>query len=236
MLAGSAHAGSVRLDTDMSPAPLLELDLVQARVLGSLVEKASTTPETYPLTLNALVVACNQKTSREPVMELEPGAAGHAVRQLEDCGLVKVVHGARALRYEHRFDEVYTVTARQRAVLCLLLLRGPQTLGELLVRSERLAAFPSIDDVRDTLERLAGREPPMALCVGRAPGQREDRYMHLLCGAVAARAAAAGMSSSTDASATASIDHDAMAARLAELESRVAALEAGLAELRANAG
>ncbi len=224
------------MDTDTSPAPLLELDLVQARVLGSLVEKASTTPETYPLTLNALVVACNQKTSREPVMELEPGAVGHVVRQLEDRGLVKVVHGARALRYEHRFDEAYTVTARQRAVLCLLLLRGPQTLGELLVRSERLAAFPSIDDVRDTLERLAAREPPMALCVGRAPGQREDRYMHLLCGAVAAQAAAAGMTSAADSSATGPAGNHVMAARLAELEGRIAALEAGLQELRASRG
>jgi len=222
------------LDTDAptSPAPLLVLDLVQARVLGSLVEKASTTPETYPLTLNALVVACNQKTSREPVMELEPGAAGHAVRQLEDRGLVKVVHGARALRYEHRFDEAYTVTARQRAVLCLLLLRGPQTLGELLIRSDRLASFPSIDDVRDTLDRLAAREPPMALRVGRAAGQREDRYMHLLCGAAAAQAAAAGMASVSDSSASSTLVHEGMATRLAELEARVAALEAALAELR----
>lgn len=222
------------MDTDAptSPAPLLVLDLVQARVLGSLVEKASTTPETYPLTLNALVVACNQKTSREPVMELEPGAAGHAVRQLEDRGLVKVVHGARALRYEHRFDEAYTVTARQRAVLCLLLLRGPQTLGELLIRSDRLASFPSIDDVRDTLDRLAAREPPMALRVGRAAGQREDRYMHLLCGAAAAQAAAAGMASVSDSSASSTLVHEGMATRLAELEARVAALEAALAELR----
>lgn len=222
------------MDTDAptSPAPLLVLDLVQARVLGSLVEKASTTPETYPLTLNALVVACNQKTSREPVMELEPGAAGHAVRQLEDRGLVKVVHGARALRYEHRFDEAYTVTARQRAVLCLLLLRGPQTLGELLIRSDRLASFPSIDDVRDTLDRLAAREPPMALRVGRAAGQREDRYMHLLCGAAAAQAAAAGMASVSDSFASSTLVHEGMATRLAELEARVAALEAALAELR----
>lgn len=222
------------MDTDAptSPAPLLVLDLVQARVLGSLVEKASTTPETYPLTLNALVVACNQKTSREPVMELEPGAAGHAVRQLEDRGLVKVVHGARSLRYEHRFDEAYTVTARQRAVLCLLLLRGPQTLGELLIRSDRLASFPSIDDVRDTLDRLAAREPPMALRVGRAAGQREDRYMHLLCGAAAAQAAAAGMASVSDSSASSTLVHEGMATRLAELEARVAALEAALAELR----
>ncbi len=223
------------MDTDASttPAPLLVLDLIQARVLGSLVEKASTTPETYPLTLNALVVACNQKTSREPVMEVEPGAAGHAVRQLEDRGLVKVVHGARALRYEHRFDEAYTVTARQRAVLCLLLLRGPQTLGELLIRSERLASFPSIDDVRDTLDRLVAREPPMALRVGRAPGQREDRYMHLLCGAAAAQAAAASMASAGESSAASVLAHEGMAARLTELEARVGSLEAALAELRA---
>lgn len=204
--------------TDASPL----IDAVQARVLGCLVEKAATTPDAYPLTENALVVACNQKTSREPVMELEPGVVGHALRVLEDRGMVRVVHGARALRYEHRFDEAFTVTARQRAVLCLLLLRGPQTLAELLARSERLAAFPSLDDVRDTLDRLAVRQPPLALRLSRAPGQREDRYMHLLCGAEAAEAAAARLPAPPAAPA------GDLLARIEALEARIAALEARL--------
>jgi uncharacterized protein YceH (UPF0502 family) len=200
------------------------LDAVQARVLGCLVEKAATTPDAYPLTENALVAACNQKTSREPVMDLEHGVVGHALRQLEDRGLVRVVHGARALRYEHRFDEGYTVTARQRAVLCLLLLRGPQTIAELLARSERLADFPGPDDVRDTLDRLAARQPPLVLRLPRGPGQREDRYTHLLCGAQAAAAAAARIPAGP---APATAAHDDLRARIEALEARVAALESG---------
>ncbi len=206
-------------------AALALLDATEARILGCLVEKAATTPESYPLTLNAVVLACNQKTSREPVMELEPGAVGHALRQLEDRGVVRVVHGSRALRYEHRFDESYTLTPRQRALLCLLLLRGPQTLAELHARAERLAHLPTLDDVRDTLERLAQRSPPMVVRLSRTAGQREDRFMHLLCGADAAQAAAAaqGAHSANDPAAD-----PALEARVAALEARLAALEARL--------
>jgi hypothetical protein len=221
------------VEPESSAAALPALDLAQARIVGCLVEKAATTPESYPLTLNALVLACNQKTSREPVLELEPGAVGHAVRQLEDRGLVKVVHGARALRYEHRFDQAYTVTARQRAVLCLLLLRGPQTLAELLARSERLATFPTLDDVRDTLDRLAGREPPLALRIGRGPGQREDRYMHLLCGTEFAQAAVAAASAGHDGGSASAPAQEALERRIDALEARIAALEAALAPGRA---
>jgi uncharacterized protein YceH (UPF0502 family) len=200
--------------------PLVPLDPVQARVLGCLVEKAAITPDAYPLTEHALVAACNQKTSREPVMDLEPGLVGHALRQLEDRGLVRVVHGARALRYEHRFDQAFTTTVRQRALLCLLVLRGPQTVGELHARSERLAEFPSPDDVRDTLDRLVARQPALALRLPRGAGQREDRYMHLLCGEAAATEAAA------NGSAPAPAPREALAARIEALEARVAALEA----------
>jgi uncharacterized protein YceH (UPF0502 family) len=213
-------------DVSIAPDPL---DATQARILGCLVEKAATTPESYPLTLNSLVLACNQKTSREPLMELEPGAVGHALRQLEDRGVVRVVHGARALRYEHRFDESYTLTPRQRALLCLLLLRGPQTLGELLARAERLAHLPSLDDVRDTLERLAQRNPPLVVRLPRAAGQREDRFMHLLCGADAAASAAAARGA--DAGAEGSGADPALESRISALEARLAALEARLGPL-----
>lgn len=169
--------------------PLEPLDPIEARILGCLVEKAAITPEVYPLTVNAIVAASNQKTSREPVMHLEPGAVGHALRAMENRGMVKVAPvSQRALRYEHRFDTTYGVTSRQRAVLCVMLLRGPQTLAELLTRTDRLAEFPSLDDVRDTLDRLIQREPAFAVRLGRGSGQREDRYMHLLCGPVAADA------------------------------------------------
>lgn len=197
-----------------------ELDAVEGRILGCLVEKAATTPEVYPLTLNALVSACNQKTSRDPVMHLDPGAVANTVRRMEDRALVKVAPASqRALRYEHRFDTAYGVTARQRAVLCALLLRGAQTLGELFTRTERLADFPSLDDVRDTLDRLIQREPALAVRIPRGPGQREDRYMHLLGGPVdiAAHAMAAAA---------------AAPAREGDLETRVEALESEIAALK----
>lgn len=203
------------------------LDAVEARVVGCLVEKAATTPEAYPLTLNALVLACNQKTSREPVMELDPGEVGHALNTLERRGLVKIAPASqRALRYEHRFDTVYGTTARQRAVLCALLLRGPQTLGELHARTERLAGFPSVDDVRDTLDRLMQREPALVVRLGRASGQREDRYLHLLAGPVDAEACAAA------APAASSPRSAGTGERIDQLEAEVAELRAELAQLR----
>jgi uncharacterized protein YceH (UPF0502 family) len=206
-----------------NPPALPVLDVVQARVLGSLVEKAATTPETYPLTLNAAVLACNQKSNRDPLMELEPGAVGHALRQLEDLGLVKVQHASRALRYEHRLDEALVLTSRQRALLGLLLLRGPQTLNELHVRSERLAKFEGADTVRETLERMASREPALAVQLPRSSGQREERWMHLLAGPVdvAALAAAMPVREST-------IGSPGLESRVAALEAEVAALRAGL--------
>ena len=214
----------------MDSESTLTLTAAEARVLGCLVEKSALTPETYPLTLNAAVAACNQKTSREPVMELDPGNVGHALRTLEDKGLVKVVHGSRALRYEHRMDEGLRVTPEQRALLALLLLRGPQTLAELYTRSERLARFADVEAVRATLERLATREPHLVLRLGRGPGQREDRYAHLLCGppSVAEQGAAA-----LAAARPAAGGDDALAARVQALESQLDALRHDIDALRA---
>lgn len=197
--------------------PLQTLDPVQARVLGCLIEKSLTTPEQYPLTLNAAVVACNQKTSRDPVMDLEPGAVGHALRTLEDRKLVKVVHGSRALRYEHSADVGLAITPKQRVLLALLMLRGPQTVPELLSRSERLLRFHDLDDVRTTLDRLCQRDPVLVVQIPRGSGQREDRFAHLLCGEP-------DLSSLPAASAS--------AATRAALEERIDALESELATLR----
>jgi hypothetical protein len=207
---------------------LAPLNVTQARIVGCLIEKAATTPEAYPLTLNAVVTACNQKTSREPILELEPGAVGHALRELEDLGLVRVISGARALRYEHRFDEFYTVTARQRALLCLLLLRGAQTAGELHTRCERLATFLSADELRDTLDRLCTREPPLVVRIGRGPGQREDRYAHLLSGADAAQDAGRRSVAAGEPSRALPGEQDILLDRIAALEARVEELEARL--------
>ena len=199
-------------------AALPALEPVEARILGALVEKQATTPEAYPLTANAVQLACNQKTNREPVLELEQGEVGHALRALEQRGLVRSVHGARAQRYEHRFAQAYSLTLKQQALLALLLLRGPQTAAELLARSERLQAFDGVDEVRDTLERLQQRD--LATCLGRAAGQREDRYMHLLCGPVDVASLPVPASSPRAAGADSTLE-----ARVRVLEDRLARLE-----------
>jgi len=209
------------VDTD-TPLGELTLDRIEARLLGCLVEKEATTPDTYPLTVNALVVAANQKTSRDPVMNLAPGEVGHALRQLDRRGLVKQVFGARADRWEHRVAERYGVTRQQQALLALLLLRGPQTTAELLARSERLASFADAEDVRHALERLAERDPALLVRVPRGPGQREDRWMHLLSGPVDVSALAAA------APATRAEPGNGLLERLEALEQRVAELEAAL--------
>lgn len=216
---------------DSTESALDPLTPVQARIVGCLVEKQATTPDVYPLTLNALVVACNQKTSRDPLLDLDPGEVGHAVRQLEGIGLVKATLGARASRYEHRFDSHYSVTPRQRTLLALLLLRGPQTINELYQRSERMADFPEADEVRVQLDRLAQRPLPLVVCIGRAGGQREDRYMHLLCGPVDAELLAAQRAEPSERA-----DSSPLSARVAALEAEVAALRESIERIHDRIG
>ena len=203
------------------------LNANEARILGCLIEKEATTPEVYPLTANAVVVACNQKNNREPVLELELGEVGHALRAMTDKGMVRVVDGARAQRYEHRFAQAWSVTTRQQALLAVLLLRGPQTLAELHTRSERLAAPADLEDVRFALERLTQRAHTLVVNLGRAAGQREDRYMHLLCGPVSA----ADFAVATD-DAPAPSKRGGFEARLEALEAEVDALRRELDALR----
>ncbi|GAA4794138.1 YceH family protein [Lysobacter hankyongensis] len=204
-----------------SPAPP-QLTPAEARILGSLVEKAATTPDVYPLTLNNIVLACNQKTAREPVTNLSPGEIGHALRQLEPRGLVKSEYGARSERYHHRLDKIYDLTPAQSCLIALLLLRGPQTLHELLARSERQHRFAGIDDVKHALDRLAERDAPLVRRLPRGAGQREDRYAHLLCGepAMPERGPEPAEARTRDDGA-----FDALLARIEALEERVAALE-----------
>lgn len=205
--------------TDVGENAFTPLTAIEARILGSLIEKEATTPDAYPLTANAVVLACNQKNNREPVMELEAGAVGHALREMTGKGMLRIVDGARAQRYDHRFAACWSVTTRQQALLSVLLLRGPQTLAELHARCERLAPAAPIEESRLALERLLQRTPVLIVNLGRGPGQREDRYMHLLCGPVSASEAAAY--------------NDANAApRRGGLEGRLEALEAEVAALR----
>ena len=206
-----------RAESDLPLNP--PLSAAEARVLGSLIEKESATPENYPLTQNATVTACNQKTSRNPVMKLDPGKVGQSLRSMEQRGLVDSEYGARAARWFHRVDSQMKLTAAQRVLIGLLLLRGPQTLSELFTRSERMHRFDDLDDVAWNLERLAKHEAPMVVLLPRAPGQREERWMHRLCGPV---------DTSQPVPPTGSPETQREAG---ELEQRVAELEERVAEL-----
>jgi uncharacterized protein len=159
------------------------LSHVEARVLGALLEKESTTPEYYPLSLNALVNACNQKSNRDPMMHLEEEAVRQALRSLSDQGLARSAGlDSRVTKYEHRLREIYNFTRPESAILCELLLRGPQTPGELRSRAERMHPFDDLGVVQSTLQRLMQREPALVKLLARQPGTKEARYGNLLGG------------------------------------------------------
>ncbi len=219
--------------TDDTQTPALPvLSAAQARALGCLIEKEATTPDAYPLTVNAAQVAANQKTAREPVMALSTGDVHHALRQLETLGLARQQFSSRAERYEHRAGAALDLTRQQLALLGLLLLRGPQTLGELLTRSERLVSFQDTEELRHHLERMIQRG--LAVQLPRASGQREDRYMHLLAGPVDVQALAEQYRSAPSGGGGAG--NPALEARVQQLEATVADLQEQLAELRAQLG
>lgn len=153
---------------------------VEIRVLGALLEKEQTTPELYPLSVNALVLACNQKTAREPVTELSEGAVHGALRDLSQAAMVDRVEGARVTRWRHTLDQRWDLTPARKAVMALLLLRGAQTPGELRNRSERMHAFASAGEMEDTLLSLATGPESLVQERPRGPGQKESRWVHLL--------------------------------------------------------
>jgi uncharacterized protein YceH (UPF0502 family) len=159
---------------------------VEVRVLGALIEKDITTPDYYPLSLNALVNACNQKNNRDPVMALDEDAVRAALESLQRQRLAGPASGAdgRVTKYEHRLQEVFNFDRRETAILCVLLLRGAQTPGELRGRTERMYRFEELEDVLATIEKLSQREPALVAVLPRQPGTKESRYMHLLSGDV----------------------------------------------------
>src|SRR5580658_868987 len=164
----------------------LQLSEIEVRLLGALVEKETTTPEYYPLSLNALINACNQKSNRDPVMTLDEESIRPALRSLTDRAMVRSANGdSRVAKFEHRLNELYNFHRHELAVLCVLLLRGPQTPGELRTRSERLYAFEDLDAVHAALNMLMRRERPLVKVLPRQTGTKEARYMHLLSGDVA---------------------------------------------------
>jgi uncharacterized protein len=162
------------------------LNEIEVRVLGSLVEKDITTPDYYPMSLNALVNACNQKNNREPVMSLDENAVRAGVAGLQEKGLAGPASSAEARvpKYEHRLQEAFNFSRPEIALLCVLLLRGPQTVGELRGRTERMYHFAALDEVQSAMQRLMQREPPLAKLLPRHPGTKEARYMHLFGGNV----------------------------------------------------
>jgi uncharacterized protein len=203
------------------------LNEIEVRVLGSLIEKDITTPDYYPLSLNALVNACNQKSSRDPVMTLDEDAVRQALHSLADKRLAGPTSSAdsRVTKYEHRMQEAFNFSRGEVAVLCVLLLRGPQTPGELRGRTERMFRFTELEEVQSTLHKLMQREPPLAKMLRRQPGTKEARYMHLLSGDVETWEPPEEYAVSQSAS-------NAEPERVARLEDELSALKKDIADLK----
>ena len=208
--------------------PLPALSLIETRVLGVLYEKQRTVPDTYPLTLNALVSGCNQKTSRSPVIEAGDAQVQEALDALKAASLVIESSGGRVTRYEHNLERVLHVPEQSAALLTALMLRGPQTPGELRLATERLYRFADISSVEAFLEELAAREAgALVMQLPRLPGAREQRWAHLLSGRPGIEAPVDSVASVDGAS----LDSDALRTRVATLEAEVSALKATLARV-----
>lgn len=206
------------------------LTAAQARVLGSLIEKEVTTPEYYPLSLNALVNACNQRSNRDPVTDLDEDEVRLALRGLEDKSLAGRARNSdsRVTKYEHWLGEAFNFSRAETALMCVLLLRGPQTPGELRSRTERMHAFIEISDVLAGLQKLMERLPPLAVLLARQPGAREARYAHLLSGPVESIQIPVASPSTSPVVAMASEQED----RIAQLEATVTQLKSELDNLK----
>jgi len=201
----------------------------EARVLGALIEKEITTPEYYPLSLNALMNACNQKSNRDPLMHLDEDAVRQALRGLNDQLLARsAASDSRVAKFEHRVGEVFNFDRKETAILCELLLRGPQTPGELRSRAERMHPFEDLSEVQTTLQRLMRREPPLVKLLPRQPGMKEARYAHLLSGDVQVSAGSThGFESDPEGSAG-----EAKVDQIKTLEAEVGALRAEVQDLK----
>jgi uncharacterized protein YceH (UPF0502 family) len=236
----------------------MELDAEEMRVLGCLAEKQLTTPAQYPLTLNALTLACNQSTSRHPVVSYDEGTVEGVVTRAKTRGLARFVHpshGRSALRYAHTLDEALGLDVRQLALMTVLMLRGPQTLAELRTRTQRMAEFADTREVESDLEGLGRWEPPLVRRLDRQPGQKEERYIQLLGpqGTVASAPSSlpsslpsgppsaaepvwAGAADDHIPSVSPQRSHDALVAEVAELRAEVVALRRDVDELRTELG
>jgi len=206
---------------------------IETRVLGALIEKDITTPDYYPLSLNALVNACNQKNNRDPVMTLDESIVRDALASLQEKRMAGPTSGAdsRVTKFEHRLQEVFNFDRREIAIVCVLLLRGPQTPGELRSRTDRMYHFEGLDDVISTLDRLAHRDPPLAAILPRQPGTKESRYTHLFSGEPPVADAAENMSVAR-APSLATAGANSTADRLSTLEDEVSRLRQELGDVQ----
>ncbi|MFI5136444.1 MAG: YceH family protein [Sphingobacteriales bacterium] len=204
-----------------SPITLPVLNAEELRVLGSLMEKSKTTPDYYPMTVNSLTLACNQKTSRRPVVQYDEDTVAQALNSLKKRGLISTATGGsiRSVKYKHNFAIVFPVLPSEVAIICLLMLRGPQTPGELNTNAGRMHEFESIEEVQALLERLSSPEMPFLVELPRRPGQKETRYAHLLSG-------------TPEFNEDDFADDESPARSHRGLEARVVKLENDLAELR----
>ena len=222
--------------TPASPPLTPILTPIEARVLGTLMEKARTVPDSYPLSLNSLLTGCNQKTTRDPLMELTEAQVATAIDELKSAGLVRETSGGRTTRYEHNFQRGIGVYEQAAVLLGMLMLRGPQTAGELRLNTERWYKFADISSVEGFLEELQERSPekggPLVVRMARGPGTREQRWAHLLCGPVdATQTGAEHASRSGDGSVTGNL-----AARIEHLETQVAELRETVQKLCSELG
>jgi uncharacterized protein len=206
----------------------LQLNAIEVRVLGSLIEKDITTPDYYPLSLNALLNACNQKNNREPVMTLDENSVRDALSSLQEKRLAGPAGGAdsRVTKYEHRLQEVFNFDRRETALICVLLLRGAQTPGELRSRSDRMYRFETLDDVQSALQKLMDRQPPLVRLLPRQPGTKEARYTHLFSGDYIPDITTPVVSSPSQNSPNRNEE------RIANLEAAVSSLQAEMESLR----
>jgi uncharacterized protein len=218
--------------SDLPPEEPALLSTIDARVLGSLMEKQLTTPDQYPLTLNSLLLACNQKTSREPVSNYESGAVQRCVSALQDRDLLAVDYGNRAARYDQRLTRVLSVDKATQSILTVMLLRGPQTVSEILTRTQRMSDFASPQALEEKLQQLCAKTHPLVVHIPRQIGQREDRYTHLLCGKPDLAAIAAMQNSSVSSSRSNNDEQNAQQEqKIQQLESRIELLEKQVATL-----
>lgn len=216
-----------------TPKSLPTLTAEQIRVLGALMEKCKTTPDYYPMTLNGLAAACNQKTSRKPVVQYDESTIVTALNALKIAGLVSTATGGsiRNIKYKHNFAIVYPLVPAEVAVMCLLFLRGPQTPGEINTNSGRLHEFDTLEEVQSVLEKLASEEPAYIKQLPRRPGQKEQRYMHLFAGDIEAFE-----EEYTTAEEPSGRSNSELEERLGKVETELAELKAKLEELMKELG